>query len=191
MKNMENYFNWDPECPKGKFSSVHYSDYRLNKAKEQSTKEIVNFDTVAKLVNEFLNANGMGTVSEPCVQLTKDGIDYQKIQIENGLEDKRDIVWIKFTKDNFLGVVAASNDVNFDIPLSADDYNKKVKGKWQHNTSGILIHQLGKEWNEDIVFIFPLMNIPEGMKRGDIERGIGNYLISKNVPILDFYSHNY
>lgn len=34
-------------------------------------------------------------------------------------------------------------------------------------------------------------NPPEGLQRGDIERGVGNYLISKNVPILDFYSHNY
>lgn len=41
---------------------------------------------------------------------------------------------------------------------------------------------------EAYVLIFPLVNIPDGLDRSDIESGIGNYLISKNVPILDFYS---
>ena len=32
------------------------------------------------------------------------------------LDDKGDLVWMKFTKDGYLGVVAVSDDVNFDIP---------------------------------------------------------------------------
>jgi len=92
---------------------------------------------------------------------------------------------MKFTEDGFLGVVATSNDINFDIPLSQKEYNKN------HNTSGIIIHYLNKKWNESFVLVFPLKKIPEKLKRGDVERGIGNYLIKKGVPILDFFSHRY
>lgn len=33
--------------------------------------------------------------------------------------------------------------------------------------------------------------ITDGLNRSDIESGIGNYLISQGIPILDYYSHNY
>lgn len=52
-------------------------------------------------------------------------------------------------------------------------------------------HLLGESWDESYVFIFPLYNIPEELNRSDIESGIGNYLIANNIPIIDFYSHNY
>lgn len=41
------------------------------------------------------------------------------------------------------------------------------------------------------MLIFPLSSIPQKYPINKIERGIGNYLISKKVPIIDFYSHNY
>lgn len=62
---------------------------------------------------------------------------------------------------------------------------------WIHNSSGILVHQLGKEWDESFVLVFPLANIPCGYNRYDIERAIGNMLIAEGVPVIDFYSHNY
>lgn len=101
------------------------------------------------------------------------------------------MILLASAKDGYLGVVATSNDVNFNIPSSEKDYSIKKYGKWLFNTSGIIIHHLNKRWNENFVLVFPLVDIPEGLQRGDIERGVGNYLISKNVPILDFYSHNY
>lgn len=55
----------------------------------------------------------------------------------------------------------------------------------------IIIYHLKKQWDESFVLIFPLQNISGNPKRGDIERGIGNYLIKKEVPILDFFSHRY
>ena len=33
--------------------------------------------------------------------------------------------------------------------------------------------------------------IPKGYKRADIEEAVGNLLIEKRVPILDYYSHLY
>lgn len=85
-----------------------------------------------------------------------------------------DIIWMKFTTDDYLGVVATSLDINFSTT----------------NTSGKIINHLDKKWNEEFVLVFPLPNIPKPLNRQLIESGIGNYLISKNVPILDFYSHN-
>ncbi|WP_369813894.1 hypothetical protein, partial [Halolactibacillus sp. JCM 19043] len=63
--------------------------------------------------------------------------------------------------------------------------------RWKYNTSGIIVHHLGKCWDESFVLLFPLKNIPGNLSRSDVERGIGNYLIDKGVPILDFYFHNY
>ena len=56
-------------------------------------------------------------------------VDYKKIQRENGLEDHRDIVWMKFTRDGYMGVVAVSNDIGFDIPSSCEEYNQKIQYK--------------------------------------------------------------
>ena len=68
------------------------------------------------------------------------------------------------------------------------DYDKN------YTTAGRINKSLGLEWDDSEVLIFPL-NIPSKIQgvlnRSDIESGIGNYLISKGVPILDFYSHNY
>lgn len=118
---------------------------------------------------------------------------YNEIKEKYKLKDERDIVWMKFTKDGFLGVVATSSDINFQIPNDSKEYKeKKENGKWKYNTSGIIIHFLEKKWDESFVLISPLPNISEKLlNRGDVERGIGNFLIKNEVPILDFYSHRY
>lgn len=72
-----------------------------------------------------------------------------------------------------------------------DPYKKCKKSEWKHNSSGIIIHKLREQWDDFFVLVFPLKNIPYGYSRHDIEKAIGNYLIKKNVPILDFYSHIY
>ncbi|AYG01643.1 hypothetical protein [Lactococcus allomyrinae] len=82
---------------------------------------------------------------------------------------------MKFTKGGFLGVIAVSDDINFNLGT----------------TSGIIISKLNKKWDDSFVLIFPLKNIPSELKRGDIECGIGNYLVAKGVPILDYYSHKF
>ena len=135
---------------------------------------------------------------------------YEYIQKRHNLKIPRrgdytdlDIVWMKFTKERegsgFLGVVAAGADINFDIPPSEKCYNETSDGKpktnannWKYNTSGIIIDSLGKKWDEDSILVFPLEGIDTlELTRGDIECGIGNYLIDKGVPILDYYSHRF
>lgn len=154
--------------------SVKCSDFRLNKAKEQSALKPINIIDIIIYVNELFDALGMKQINNPIVQDPL-FVDYEMIKQENKLKSRKDIVWMKFTIDGYLGVVATSDDINFNT----------------NNTAGTLVHQLNKKWDESFVLLFPLINIPTKYVRGDIERAIGNYLIEKNVPIIDFYSHNY
>ncbi|MFV0381175.1 MAG: hypothetical protein ACK5KR_02925 [Breznakia sp.] len=100
---------------------------------------------------------------------------YDFIKDTFSLKSPRDIVWLKFTNTGHLGVVAKSFDIN---------YNNE-------NSSGTLLKQVKQEWDTSFVCIFPLTSdILGNLKSGDIEVAIGNYLISKGVPIIDYYSHN-
>lgn len=163
-------------------------DFRVEKAKEQykmgiekkipsnkaeHKKEIVNY------VNEFLSSvMGMESIKDPYYtpKKTKERrIEYSKINTEN----KENIVWIKFVENGLISVIGTGCDIYF------TDATKK------RTTSGRINEKLKLNWDETIVLIFPLKNIPDGLYRSDIESGIGNYLISKGIPILDFYSHDY
>lgn len=206
IEKMQRFFQCFPSTPpigvKGDYRcSVHFGNtYRSGKAREQASFSPVDVNVITTYTNDFFRSIGMNTVEEPIIYNPLK-IDYEKIKRDNVLDELGDIVWMKFTKDGYLGVVATSNDINFDIPQNTSEYDKKewrynpfLKQKewvWKHTTSGILVHQLGKVWDTSFVLVFPLSNIPNGYTRGDIERAIGNYLIDKEVPIIDFYSHNY
>lgn len=180
-------------APRGIASSVHFGQsYRFNKALEETKKETVPVNKICDLTKSFLKSIGIGTIDNPIYENPLP-FDYQKMKEEFKLDDERDIVWIKFTKDGYIGVVATSNDINFNYPSGENDYDKKdkKKDKWIFNTSGILVRKLNKEWDESFVLVFPLIGISDGYVRGDIEEAIGNMLIENNVPILDYYSHIY
>ena len=153
-------------------------NFRIEKAKQQFELLPVERDIIAKYVNEFLDGWGMKTIDNPHVKpkkTKKRRIDYSKINSES----KEDIIWIKFTTDNYISVIGTSCDISF------SNYAKS------HTPVGIINQVLGQEWDEDDVLIFPLIGMPSNLYRSDIESGIGNYLIAKGVPILDYYSHNY
>lgn len=171
-----------------------------NKAKnEVSEKTTVPIKTIIEHVNELFKAVGITEVKNPVMNPTE--VNYTSLKEEFNLDDERDIVWIKLTEDSFVGVVATSNDINFDIPPNASVYDNKIwkyngysnKNElvWEYNSSGILVHKLEKKWNESLVLVFPLKELSENCtyNRHDIEMAIGNYLIEKRVPIIDYYSH--
>lgn len=183
--------------PTGKNSSVRKNpqdSYRVAKAREQAKLVPIPVDDIVGYVNEFLEVLGMEKVENPRFEIPE-GLSGD--ELEEYLDEKlyapmcekhktcEDLVWMKFTTDGFLGVVAVSNDINFDIPKDGETHLCK------RTTSGIIIHSLGKVWDRSFVLAFPLVRIPEGLKRGNIECGIGNYLIDNGVPILDFYSHRH
>ncbi len=139
--------------------SVKFSDYRLNKAKEQTNELPKSIADIVNYVNELFVKLCIEVTDNPVV---KDplNINYEAIKEKYKLKYIQDIIWMKFTIDGYLGVVATSNDINFN----------------KNNTSGILIQQLNKIWDTSFVLVFPLSNIPIGYNRGDIERAVGNYL---------------
>jgi hypothetical protein len=189
--------------------SARYDNYskRIDKANEQAKIEPTCIDKVILYTNEFLDKCGINTVDTPKIcNFDSELFDnrynsnkfYNCIKKRYNLVNRKDIVWMKFTEDGYLGVVATSDDINFQIPSKKSDYletndekPKSSKNLWLYNNSGIIVHRLGKRWNKELLLIFPLYKIPNGLKRGDIENGIGNYLINKGVPILDYYSHRF
>lgn len=171
--------------PRKKKSSVKklQDSYRVDVAREQAKSAPAPIDDIVRHVNEFLEVLGMEKVENPRFEIPENwSKKKRKAEVKKLYTFVREkcatseyLVWMKFTKDRFLGVVAASDDIKFR----------------KNNTAGIIIHSLGKVWDRSFVLAFPLVRIPEGLNRDNIECGIGNYLIEKRVPILDFYSHRY
>lgn len=101
---------------------------------------------------------------------------YDIIKSEFELCSPNDIIWLKFTTDGYLGVVASGFDINFSYEC----------------TSGRLVNSVGKKWYDKCVLIFPLTkDILSVHNKKDMETAVGNFLIDKGVPIIDFYSHGY
>jgi len=174
-----------------KFRGVHryYNDIvRNEKADEQAELFPVSFSKVFSCVNEFLERirfdNGYKKKIVRCEYIELDNIQkkytdwdakYNVICDRFQLKQPYDIVWLKFTTKGHLGVVAKGFDINYDYT----------------NSSGVLINQVDENWDTTIVLIFPLTSeILGNHTSGDIELAIGKYLISKKVPIIDYYSHN-
>lgn len=200
-ENLQEYFSAAQGTvypPKPDSSVRGESDYRLNKARTQAALPPVPPDTITEYVNTFLGGMGMRGIpaAEALCRIRNPkypgrSVGYAKRSLQYQLADKGDIVWMKFTERGHLGVVASGNDVNFDMPEHTEEYTQRDGRGWLHTSSGILLHRLGEQWDTSFVLVFPLAPIPAGRTRRDLERAIGNYLIAKGVPILDYYSHNY
>ena len=109
---------------------------------------------------------------------------YDAIKTRFQLERVSDILWFKFTDKGHLAVVASSCDIN-----------------WEENTScGILVNEVEESFDTSFVFIFPLTQQmirtkaePNSYYRkysvAELELAVGNFLIDKGVPIIDYFSH--
>lgn len=126
--------------------SVDYdkSNYRINKAAQEAKKERVSISEILSLINLFLKNI---KIESKCIVI--DGLDilmtvnYEHIRRQYKLNNQSDIVWLRFTTDGYLGVVASSNDINFD---------------YQTN-SGKIIRSVNKEWDKNKIIIIPLPKI--------------------------------
>ncbi|MDD3416092.1 MAG: hypothetical protein PHY47_19155 [Lachnospiraceae bacterium] len=220
LGNIEIFFAENPNTPPRTTKNMTFEerkanwDKRIEKAKEQATIEIVPYCQVFSYINDFFTKmmpeSDESNNKRRCDIISLDD-DNQAIILDNGIiaqgynwigpkwnEKERkytkwdpkynviqerfrlnypsDIIWMKFTKKHHLGVVAKSFDINYRLD----------------NTSGKLVTENDDKWDDSFVFIFPLTeDILNGRKTGEIERAVGNYLIAKGVPIIDFYSHNY
>ena len=168
---------------------VKMARIQLQKFEEQK-REKKNKDKteIAKLVNAFLKQLGI-TIDEKFdneitvkseEEKTKGRISYFEIKKSSGIKHKEDIVWIKFNKGECISVVGVGCDIYF---------TQRTK---EETSAGKINTFLKQEWDEKFVLVFPLIGIEKlKFNRSDIESGIGNYLIANDVPILDYYSHNY
>ena len=185
MDNNE-YLKWiEPSIPNRSVKiEENKFNFRFEKAKEQLTLSTVSKDKIIDYVNDFLRIIDMEEVDrseakiKPKKRMTQ-RIPYAKINPDN----KNNIVWIKFSiiegKEDIISVIGTGCDIFFSEHCKIN------------SSAGVINQRLGLEWNEDCVLIFPLKKMRKGLNNSDIESSIGNYLISKGVPILDFYSHNY
>ena len=109
---------------------------------------------------------------------------YDVIKNKFKLERVSDILWFKFTDKGHLAVVASTCDIN---------WNDK-------STCGVLVNEVKEKFDDSFVFVFPLTQHmirtkaePNSYYRkyssADLELAVGNYLITKGVPIIDYYSH--
>lgn len=151
------------------------TNYRKNKASSEHGKDKVDIFAICKLIDCFLEKMKINSKS-----IILKGIDvlsvlnYEVIKQQYKLKSQSDIVWLRFTDDGYLGVVGASNDINFD-----NDTN-----------SYKLIKHVGCEWDKNSILIVPIPGIKDRTERDLLEKMIGNYLtIGNNVPIIDYYSH--
>ncbi|MEE0862454.1 MAG: hypothetical protein U0L79_05675 [Lachnospiraceae bacterium] len=210
--NIEIYFSENPNTPHNRVPAKN-EEIREIKAREQAALKPATLSQVLNHVNEFLmeleKLNGSkqeflqmdtvvldgkkqviinkGIIARECewvVPVWDDNTEkysvwenkYSSIQKKFGLKHTRNILWLKFTDSGHLGVVAKGMDINFNYS----------------NTSGRLVDKVDMKWDKSFVIIFPLTEIIlNGKNTGDIEKAVGNYLISKGIPIIDFYSHNY
>ena len=109
---------------------------------------------------------------------------YDSIAKKFKLERVSDILWFKFINKGHLAVVASSCDINWDYNLSC----------------GYLVKEVGEQFDDSFVFVFPLTQQmirtkaePRSYSRkysvADLELAVGNYLIYKGIPIIDYFSH--
>ena len=168
---------------------VKMAQIQLEKFKEQELKkENKDKTAIIKLVNEFLEKIGIAINEEfdnevevkKAEDKSRGRISYNNIKKQSGIIYKEDIVWIKFNTNKCISVIGVGCDIYF---------TQKTK---EETSAGKINTFLEQEWDEESVLVFPLIGLDKlSFNRSDIESGIGNYLIANDVPILDYYSHNY
>jgi len=193
------------ELPRGESSLPK----RFLIAEEQADKQPVPIKKIIEYVDEFLKALGMSPLGCERVELQPFGSEGVKIPYryyhskkeEYGSKyDKRDIIWMKFTKKTGK-TEDEENGFLVNVACGAD-----ITGVWKNRTCGEIINHLNNKkgtnkkfvLDKSFALVFPLKGFPEDAAwselkwrtdRHRIETGIGNYLICRGVPILDYYSH--
>ena len=166
----------------------------INPVKTYISNMIVSPEQVAALeaywgVNEPITAkimNWLGNIIHgdlgnslifriPVIDVIKEKFDLERVS---------DVLWLKFTDKGHLAVVAKSCDINWDSEQSC----------------GLLVQEIGESFDTSFAFVFPLTRQmirtkaePNSFYRKysseELECAVGNYLISKGVPIIDYFSH--
>lgn len=160
---------------------------RRDKAIEEFKKE-VNYtkEDVLNIIDECLRKKGIDGEAI-LVNIKQQPINYEEIKNKYNTKAKEHIIFIQFVKTGHIAVVGAGMDIGF---LRNENY-----GTWR------VIRELPRiEWDDEEVIIVPVKGLDTksvGIKnvdnilhcRNGVEQCIGEYLIEKNIPILNYYQH--
>lgn len=165
-------------------------DKRVIKAQEKLDKIVPQKSKVRKILSKCLKEKGIsGEVITINPLLEK--IDYKKISETYGTNGEGHIIWVQFVISGHVAVVGAGKDIGFP--------KNENRGTWM-----ILSKLSNVEWDRTEVVIIPIRELDMnsyGLKyihkhgnnilkcRNGVEHCIGEYLIEKGVPILNYYQH--
>lgn len=163
-------------------------DQRIKKGLNESKKEIMPIKKIKEILSECLKEQKIdGTILHFD---TLSCINYSKIHAEYQTNAIGHIIWLQFTKQGHIAVVGAGKDIGF--PVNA-----------KSGTSYIL-KKVNLEWDKSNIIIIAIKNLDNksvGLKniktfnnnvlkcRNGVEHYIGDYLITQNIPIINFYQH--
>ena len=115
-------------------NTVHYGKTkRFEMANQQLKIPTVDINRILQLTNCFIEAygldvyNGANIVKTVNLDLTE--FNKKTKELYKGITSEHDIIWMKFAC-NRVGVVACSNDINFDIPSTKDEYDEEIVRKY-------------------------------------------------------------
>lgn len=155
---------------------------RQSEAEKQYKLDTKDKKDICKLLSLALkkgNIQGHVLVKNP------NEIDFDKISSEYETNNASDIIFIQFTENGHIAVVGAGKDLAFS--------KNKSRGTWR-----VISTIKGIEWDTETVIVIPVQNIKncrivtgENLLeyRNGVEQYLGDYLISNNVPILNYYQH--
>lgn len=92
-------------------------------------------------------------------------------------------MWITFTQRGFIKVIGKGVDLL---------QTKMIrKGKTELRTAEKLVRLVHDESNLSFAIILPVNRKEFTYSAEEVELALGNYLIAKEVAIIDYFSHNY
>lgn len=150
---------------------------RQNKAKEQYKCSITDKNTVCKIVEEALDEKN---IKGEILEINPKELDYKKVT-----DGSSHIIFIQFTTSGHIAVVGAGRDISFS--------KNKSYGTWR-----IISAIDGVEWDDKYVIVIPIQNIKNYRIKKDenilsyrngVEHYLGDYLLSKKIPILNYFQH--
>lgn len=165
-------------------------DERVIKGQDELDKPVVNKSEVKKILSKCLKEKRIsGEVLT--INPVSEKIDYEQISKKYGTNGEGHIIWVQFASSGHVAVVGAGKDIGFP--------KNENKGTWS-----ILSKISSVEWDRSEVIIIPVRELDKdsyGLKnihkhgnnilkcRNGVEHCIGEYLIKKDVPILNYYQH--
>lgn len=163
---------------------------RVIKGREELDKPAVERTEVKKILSDCLKEKGI-SAEVLTINPLSEKINYEQISEKYETNGAGHIIWVQFVISGHVAVVGAGKDIGF--PKNENN------GTWS-----ILSKLPNVEWDRSEVIIIPVRELDQhsyGLKnihkhrnnilkcRNGVEHYIGECLIKKDVPVLNYYQH--